>query len=203
MLFEAIEFATHAHKGQYRKGTRFPFIIHPLAVARILIGYNYSQDIVVSGVLHDTLENTPVTLEEIRASFGKRVAGLVMSVTEKDRKRPWEVRKLNMLAELEHATLDVLILECADKLDNLRETLSEQQYLGEAVWNRFNRPKHYQNWYYSSLAKLLSERIRREPDRSLYNEFERELSQLFGGTEVPIILELEVWRQGLESSVND
>jgi (p)ppGpp synthase/HD superfamily hydrolase len=56
-LFDAIEFATRAHEGQFRKGTRIPFIIHPLSVAKLLIEREFSEEVVIAGLLHDTLED--------------------------------------------------------------------------------------------------------------------------------------------------
>ncbi len=56
MIFKAIEFAAQAHAGHFRKGTKIPYIIHPLAVAKILIENEYSEEIVIAGILHDTIE---------------------------------------------------------------------------------------------------------------------------------------------------
>ena len=55
-IFKAIEFAQLAHKGQYRKGTKLPYIIHPLGVMEILLRENASEEVVIAGILHDTLE---------------------------------------------------------------------------------------------------------------------------------------------------
>jgi len=65
MIFEAIEFATKAHINHFRKGTKVPYIIHPLQVARILIESDCSDHVVIAGILHDTVEDTPVTLDDI------------------------------------------------------------------------------------------------------------------------------------------
>ena len=69
MIFEAIAFATRAHSGDYRKGTRIPYIIHPLHVAKILIESECPEHVVAAGILHDTLEDTRVTFAEIEATW--------------------------------------------------------------------------------------------------------------------------------------
>ena len=80
-LKEAIEVATKAHEGQLRK-TGEPYIIHPLAVKKILEEWGMDEDTVIAGVLHDTVEDTELSLKEIEDTFGKDVAFLVNGVTK-------------------------------------------------------------------------------------------------------------------------
>ena len=77
----AIDFATQAHEGQKRKSGE-PYIIHPLAVMNILREWGMDEDTVIAGVLHDTVEDTGVTLDEIKEKFGETVAFLVDGVTK-------------------------------------------------------------------------------------------------------------------------
>ena len=120
-LYDAIELAARAHRCQVRKGTEIPYIVHPLAVAGILIHANCPEHLVIAGILHDTLEDTPLTLEEIRSQFGREVADLVVALSEPDKKAPWEERKAHTIDHLEQkATPDVLLVSVADKLDNMR-----------------------------------------------------------------------------------
>jgi len=67
MISQAIEFAAGAHRGQYRKGSKIPYNIHPLNVGKILIEHGCFDEVVIAGILHDTVEDTPVTLDNIRA----------------------------------------------------------------------------------------------------------------------------------------
>lgn len=179
-LFEAIEFAVRAHAGQFRKGTRVPYIVHPMGVAKLLIETGYPETVVIAGLLHDTVEDTPVTIEEIRAQFGDEVAELVAAMTELPRSFTWEERKQDMLARLATAPPDVLALECADKLDNIREIQTDYARHGEATWARFNRPKLNQHWYYTSLAQRFLERVPDAPRDSLFYEFARTVENVFG-----------------------
>ena len=153
-LYDAIELAARAHHGQVRKGTEIPYIVHPLAVAGILIRADCPEHLVIAGILHDTLEDTPLTLEEIRLPFGREVADLVVALSEPDKKAPWEERKAHTIDYLEQmATPDVLLVSVADKLDNMRAIREGLESAGEAFWLRFNRPRENQKWYYQRLAE--------------------------------------------------
>jgi len=157
-IFSAIQFAVQAHAGQFRKGTSVPYIVHPLAVGRILAEAGCAHEIIIAGFLHDTVEDTAVTLDEIRAKFGGRVAELVAAVTETDRSAAWKVRKQETLDKLQVADDDVLFLALADKIDNMRSIRTGLQRKGERMWKRFNRPREDQAWYFRSLASCFQAR---------------------------------------------
>lgn len=179
MVFKAIDFAVRAHRGQYRKGTSIPYVIHPLNVSRILIEANCDASIVVAGILHDTLEDTQVTIQELRAAFGDAVADHVAAVSEVDKSAPWEARKQHTLERLASASQDILLLALADKLDNIRSIWRHLQHDGEAVWIRFNRPRHDQAWYYENLLQLFDERIISPRGRKLCAQFRSVVKDVF------------------------
>ena len=170
-LFTVIEFAVRAHAGQFRKGTSVPYIVHPFAVGRILAVAGCAQELVIAGFLHDTVEDTMVTLDEIRKRFGDRVARLVCAVTESDRSAPWRQRKQETLDKLRCADDDVLMLALADKIDNMRSIRNFLRREGEELWERFNRPRADQAWYFRSLASCFRERVHRTPASDLLPEF--------------------------------
>ena len=87
---EAVMFAVQAHSGMRRKKEEIPYILHPLEVATITSSMTTDERVLAAAVLHDTVEDTPVTIEEITEKFGKRVAELVSSETENKRKNPLE-----------------------------------------------------------------------------------------------------------------
>ena len=128
-LEKAIEVATKAHEGQLRK-TGEPYIIHPIAVMKILQEWNMDEDTVIAGVLHDTVEDTSLTLKEIEDEFGKDVAFLVNGVTKLSEARSgmknldeYLPETSNNLLKLLIATgqdVRVLIIKLADRLHNLR-----------------------------------------------------------------------------------
>ena len=179
MIFPAIEFATKAHSGHFRKGTKIPYIVHPLGVAKILIENGCPEEVVVAGILHDTVEDTPVTIEDIRRSFGEKVASLVEGASEPDKSDTWENRKRHTIDCLKTAPLDVLLVSLADKLDNIRAIRADYEKLGDALWPRFNRAKESQVWYYTALAKVFSELKIAEPFSSITHEFKSEVEKVF------------------------
>ncbi|MCR5041851.1 MAG: HD domain-containing protein [Clostridia bacterium] len=161
ILDRAILFAVNAHKGQLRKdGTAF--ILHPLEDASIVGTMTSDPEILAAAVLHDTVEDTPVTGDDILENFGSRVYGLVMHETEN--KRPeippsesWRVRKEESLASL--AASDdpaVLMLWLGDKLSNIRALHRQFMQDGLSAFEKFNNgdPADHK-WYYMAILELL------------------------------------------------
>jgi (p)ppGpp synthase/HD superfamily hydrolase len=182
-LYDAIELAAKAHHRQVRKGTEIPYLVHPLAVAGILIHANCAEHLVIAGILHDTLEDTPVTLEEIRSQFGREVAELVLTLSEPDKKAPWEKRKAHTIDHLEQvATPEALVVAVADKLDNVRAIREGLASDGEAFWQRFNRPRENQKWYYQRLAGVFERRISAGAGVALAHAFKLEVVRVFGAS---------------------
>lgn len=180
MIFKAIEYAAKAHKGQFRKGTRLPYIFHPVNVAQRLFEHKYPEDLVIAGLLHDTIEDTPVTAEDIRNEFNNTIADLVTGVSEKNKQDTWENRKKDTIKKLKSAPHNLLILSCADKLDNICSIKRDLRELGETVWNRFNQPVEQQKWYYMSLAEVFKERMKEFNSFPMAEEFIKEVSDVFG-----------------------
>jgi (p)ppGpp synthase/HD superfamily hydrolase len=179
-VFKAIEFAARAHAGQYRKGTRLPYILHPLAVAKILIECECAVEVVVAALLHDTIEDTPVTAAEIQERFGAAVARMVEEASEPDRSDSWENRKHRTVAHIASVSPGAALVEVADKLDNIRTIREGLLSEGEAVWERFKRSREHQCWYYQALAEAFTTRPGGEPLGSLVDEFRREVDVVFG-----------------------
>ena len=154
---EAIEVAAEAHQGQYRKGTRTPYITHPYAVGLILMEAGCSEAVIVAGILHDTVEDTDLTLGFIQEHFGEYVAGIVDGCSENKTLR-WRARKTERIEALRRASPEVCTVTCADKLHNLRTIISEYDVIGDAVWERFHGGVEDQAWYYRSVLDAISER---------------------------------------------
>lgn len=183
IIFEAIEFAVHAHRGHIRKGTEIPYIFHPLNVGMRLLEFGCSEVVVVAGILHDTLEDTPTTFEDIRTRFGDEAANLVSSVSEPDKTDTWENRKKHTLMSLETASKEVLLVALADKIDNIQSIRRALEWEGDEVWERFNRPKESQAWYYQSLVDVFRRRLTTEPGLSLVEILQTNVTQVFRGIE--------------------
>ncbi len=179
MIFKAITFAARAHAGQYRKHTNIPYITHPLAVAEILLACGCSEQVAIAGILHDTVEDTPVTTAEIEKEFGTDVAVLVKGATEPPKHISWEERKQHTLDSLRDAPEEVLLLVCADKLHNLISIRNGFLRHGEEVWRRFTRPKEQQRWYYESMLEVLDNRLRSQAGLELKGRFRAEFEAVF------------------------
>ncbi len=158
---KAIEFAAEAHDGMERKKDKTPYILHPLEAAVIVGSMTNDPDVISAAVLHDVVEDTPITIEEIEEKFGSRVRFLVESETEDKRadlppEDTWKIRKEESLEELANcADRDVLMLWLGDKLSNMRSFYRIWKTEGESMWQSFNqKDPSKQKWYYSRIAEL-------------------------------------------------
>ncbi|MBQ3221078.1 MAG: HD domain-containing protein [Clostridia bacterium] len=174
-IHKAIEFATLKHQGQTRKGTDIPYIVHPIEVMQILTANGCEEDIIIAGILHDTLEDTDTEREEIVEAFGARVAELVSHESE-DKSKSWEERKQATVDRLRVCPDSVAICALADKLSNLRSIYYDYQRVGEGVWSRFMRGKEKVRWYYASVA----EATKRLQDKPIWQEYFALLQETFG-----------------------
>ena len=93
MIDLAIEVAMKAHHKQLRKGTSIPYVTHPLAVGIMLAKIGCSDEVIVAGILHDTVEDTDITLDYIRDTFGNQVVKIVEGASEPEKTLPWKDRK--------------------------------------------------------------------------------------------------------------
>ena len=136
------------------------------------------RGLIVAGFLHDTIEDTNVTAEEISAAFSPRIATLVASVSESDKSLPWKTRKEHSIAHLEQERdPDVLALAAADKLDNVRSIADTLRHLGqEKMWALFNAEQEDQHWYYRRIAKVL---LGKGAESRLFRTLDYETQTLF------------------------
>lgn len=155
---KAIEVAAEAHQGQYRKGTRTPYITHPYAVGLILMEAGCGESVIIAGILHDTVEDTDLTLEFIQEHFGEQVADIVDGCSENKALR-WRARKTERIEALKTASMEVCLVTCADKLHNLRTMISEYDVIGDAVWDRFHGGVEAQAWYYRCMLESLQKQL--------------------------------------------
>ena len=160
---KAIEFAARAHDGMSRKKDPAPYVLHPLEAAVIVGSMTDDQDIISAALLHDVVEDTPLTIEDIEKNFGPRVKALVESETEDKRadlppENTWQIRKEESLEELENCNdIAVQMLWLGDKLSNMRSFYRIWKNEGDSMWQAFNQKDPVlQKWYYSKVAELTS-----------------------------------------------
>ena len=163
LLDRAIVFAVKAHAGTERRGKGFPYIVPPLEAMEIVSTITADQELLAAAVLHDTVEDTEVTEEQIRKEFGDRVASIVASesdtfeegVKEED---SWHVRKQAAIERLASASMDAKIVALGDKLSNMRAIARDYSKVGDRLWDLFHvkDPKDHE-WHYRGLADSLKE----------------------------------------------
>ncbi len=173
LLDKAIKFATEVHSGQLRKGTKIPYILHPLEAAAVVGTITTDDEIIAGAVLHDVVEDTDTTVEQIRELFGGRVAELVASESEDKREylsaqSTWKIRKQETLDHLKTAPIEVKMITLGDKLSNIRSINRDYNFIGDELWQRFNqKDKNEHYWYYQSIADCLTEL----KDHQVYQEY--------------------------------
>lgn len=178
MIDKAIEFATRAHRGQFRKGTRRPYIVHPIEVGDIVCSMTTDEEVICAAYLHDTIEDCEgVTEEVIAREFSDRVARLVAQESE-DKSKTWIERKNRTVCHIREADPDAQKIALADKLSNMRDINRDYPVYGEKLWNRFRmKDKNMIGWYYKGVRDALCDAFAGEP---AYEEYCRLVEANFG-----------------------
>lgn len=153
---EAKLFAIKAHRGQRRKSAKeLPMIIHPINVSQILEEYGYDDSVIAAGLLHDIVEDTNYTIEDIEKHFTKDIASLVHGASEPDKSLSWEIRKEHTINECKNLSLRHKVIICADKISNLEDLRNLSESSGEYKFNSFKRGFESQKWYYTEIYNSL------------------------------------------------
>lgn len=153
---KAKEFAILAHKGQVRKSDKEkPMIIHPINVGLILEEYEFDDNVVASGYLHDVIEDTKYSEEDILKLFNEDITSLVVSASEMDKTLSWEERKQHTIDSIKNLDLRHKAIICADKISNLEDLIILKEINGKLDFSNFNRNFDSQKWYYENIYKSL------------------------------------------------
>lgn len=167
-FIKALQFANKVHWDQTRKGTKTPYIAHPMAVASLVMENGGTAEEVMAALLHDVVEDSEkVGYEDIESRFGSRVAEIVLALSDAnptpgESKGPWKERKLAYIKHLKQTPDEsVLKVSCADKLHNARTILADLKdpRVGAAVWDKFKASREETLWYYETLAEIFNSRI--------------------------------------------
>lgn len=182
-LNDAVNFATVAYNGLVRRRDSLPYILHPLEVMAIIGTMTADEDVLIAGLLHDTIEDCGITKEEIRDRFGERVMNLVLSETEPSfpgerEEDTWLRRKERSLTFLENAEdPGTAIMWLADKLSNTRSFYRAYREEGDAFINFLHmkdRTKLF--WYYDTIRQNLTALS----GSAAYDEYSWYVDRLFG-----------------------
>jgi len=181
----AAEYALLCHAGMKRKNG-LPYILHPMEVAVIASTMTENEEVVAAGLLHDVVEDTDHTLEEIQDLFGPRIMELVAAETEDKREElspeeSWQIRKEESIVELNASDdRDVKILWLSDKLSNMRSFDRMHEEEGDAMWQHFHcTDPNAQSWYYNAVADATEEL----KDTPAWQEYRARTDRVFGKRE--------------------
>ena len=181
LLDRAIIFAVRAHAGTERRGKGYPYIVHPLEAVEIVATMTSDQELLAAAALHDTVEDTDVTVERIRAEFGARVASIVADESDEmpeglSEEASWHGRKQAAIDRLAGASHEAKMVALGDKLSNMRAIARDYAVKGDALWDIFHvKDRSEHEWHYRGLADAL-----RELDGTFaFQEFEKLINQVF------------------------
>lgn len=181
LLDRAIIFAVKAHAGTERRGKGFPYIVHPMEAVEIVATITPDQELLAAAALHDVVEDTEISADEIREEFGDRIANLVVAesdvfpegVSEED---SWRARKQAAIDRLAAAPRDAKIVALGDKLSNMRAIARDYAVKGDELWKIFHAPHPSDHeWHYRGLANSLRD-LR---DTFAFKEFESLINQIW------------------------
>lgn len=181
ILDRAIIFAVKAHSGTERRGKGYPYIVHPMEAMEIVSTMTDDQELLAAAALHDTVEDTGVTVDQIREEFGDRIASLVADESDEmpigiSEENSWHSRKKAAIDRLSKASRDAKVVALGDKLSNMRAIARDYTVQGDALWSIFHAkdPKDHE-WHYRGLAAAL-----KELDGTFaYQEFIKLINQVF------------------------
>lgn len=174
MYDNALVFAIEAHKNQKRKDGK-PYIYHPVSVAINLAKSGADDDLICAGLLHDTVEDTTASYDELQEEFGESIAKLVLSDTE-DKKLSWENRKKSTIEFLKTTDdRNIKMLICADKLANVTDIKNSIEINGDDAWSVFRYGKDKQKWLYTELVDALKSL----GDLPMYQAFKQIVTEIF------------------------
>ena len=178
ILEHAIYVATKCHHGQKRKSEDLDYIYHPMCVGVKLLENGLKKEIVAAAFLHDTVEDTMYTLEDIKNEFGEEVAGYVKEVTEKSKENSWEERKISSIEKTKTLSYGAKCIIASDKINNLLDVKKQIKLQGkEKAYSAFKRGEEKQKWYYTEMYNAC---IKGVEYNELFNEFKILLDEVFG-----------------------
>lgn len=171
----AIYYATKAHKGQTRKVENIDMIFHPFTVGMILQRSGCDENIVAAGILHDVVEDTEHTFEDIEKEFGKIIRDYVYDSSEPDKTLPWKERKIHTIEHIKNAPLGSKLIVACDKISNLEDALNNIEKYGED--KVINRNPEEQKWYYTSVYESCIEGV--DENHPIFKRYKKVLQKIF------------------------
>lgn len=179
LLLRAMKFAIMAHQGQKRKvGDNVEYINHPINVANLLSKQTKNRKLIAAAYLHDVVEDTKYSIDDIENYFGIEVANYVNQVTESGKELPWEFRKTEMIERFYDASPEVKMLAACDKLSNITDLNEYFQDIKKVDFSSFNRGKNKQEWYYRNVYMSLVHNM--DENNFIFRNLRNNINEVFG-----------------------
>lgn len=179
----ALEQARTDHEGQVRNGSGgMPYIEHPMRVAALLDEHGYSEEVLAAALLHDVVEDSDTTLDDLREKFGGEVVGLVGAMTDDESIDDYRQRKAEHRERLAAAPTEAMAIYGADKLTNVRTLAEAYAEEGDAVREEFKVPVELKLEIWEEDLGLLREKV---PELPFLDRLEQGLSSFRASLEAP------------------
>jgi (p)ppGpp synthase/HD superfamily hydrolase len=153
---DAYDLLTSQHDGQRQRVNGRPYVEHPISVAKTVSDAGYDQELVAAALLHDIVEDSELTVDDLRERYGDRIADLVGAMTDEGEVKPYERRKALHRQRVAGGGPESVAIYAADKLDNMRALRSAYAEEGEAVGERFKQPLETKLRVWEADAEMVS-----------------------------------------------
>ena len=172
LIEKAIRIIVTAHANQKRKNDGSPYVVHPLMVAIKLMKYNFSDEVIAAALVHDILEDTDISEQELRDNLGNGVVDLVKMVTN-DNFLSWEDKKNKYIETVRNGSEEAKAISIADKIHNAENFLFTYNQIGSEIWKKFSRGKEKKMWFEEEILKCL-----KTWSHPMINEYEKLVEQM-------------------------
>ena len=163
----ALQWALEKHKLQVRHNTRTPYMSHLMTTSAFVLEEGAEEDVAIAALLHDVLEDQPVSIDEVRAEFGDRVAQIVLDCTDAsiDRRSDstWRERKLQHLKRMAGFDQESLLVIAADKVSSLQALVDDLHRFGVSLFADSEQDASELLWHYSAACEILEQRVGKSP----------------------------------------
>jgi (p)ppGpp synthase/HD superfamily hydrolase len=173
LLEKAHRLMLKAHGQQVRKTDGSPYVIHPMMVAKKLARLNFPDEVIAAAMIHDILEDTDITEQQLRQELGDEVVDIILPLSE-DKKLEWEDRKKEYIHDVKNGSASTKAVSIADKIHNLESIIETHKTMGSDIWTKFNRNKEQKMWFEREMLKAFQESW----DHPMIAEYEKLLRQV-------------------------
>lgn len=168
---QALLRAMDLHSGQSRKDGTTPYVVHPIQAAMIIARAGSDDATIAAALLHDTVEDTPYTFEELFEEFGESITEMVRACSEDKRIADWDERKNELFARLEQASIGAKLVKAADVMANMLDLKTALVRTNGDFWKKFHATPEQKIVYFQGVFErtkdILPSHMRQEYEKAL------------------------------------